>query len=88
MKYKLVYIEWMDSTSWAGWRTNSEVDEWNNVAEDWGYCKQVGWLIRESKTSIVVAGRLIPKTKFNEEQWGDLQKIPKTWIKKRKILKI
>ena len=88
MKYKLVYIEWEDATSIGAWQNNKQIDEWNNTTETWGFCKQVGWIIRENKRSYIIAGRWNPENKFGEEQWGDLEKIPKTWIRKKIILKV
>jgi|TARA_R110000787_G_scaffold285541_2_gene401526 hypothetical protein len=56
---KLYYIEWTDpATEHAGWfELNKEtLDKLEPVL-----CKSVGWLIKENKDYIVVAGSLIEK---------------------------
>lgn len=84
-KHKLVYIEWEDATSRSGWHLNEEVDDWIK-GRGW-FVNHVGWVIRETKKYIVLAGSQVEKDGHGDEQWGNLQKIPKTWIRKRKILK-
>lgn len=89
MKYKLVYIEWQDASSQGGWQTNKEIDKWLAASHnDAGFAKQVGWIIRETKRFIIMSSRHAVDNDYQAEQWGELQKIPKTWIRKRKVIKI
>ena len=82
-KYPLVYLEWEDANSMSSWETNEQIDKWLKTDEDYGQVEQVGWLIRETKTCIILASRHAPENDYQDEHWGNLQKIPKTWIIKK-----
>jgi len=76
----LLYIEWEDACSEHGWKDQDEVKEW---VEDQGlFVKQVGWLIGETKTHYNFAARK-SDTENTWMQFGNLQKIPKTWIRRK-----
>ena len=86
-KYPLVYFEWNDSSSQAQWLWGEDATDWaknSNV-----YVKHVGWLIDIKEDYVLIAGRLQNdnKDKFEMSCFGNLQKIPNTWIKDFKILK-
>lgn len=83
MKYKLVYIEWEDSINSTEWKEEEKLDEWEKI--DHNIVKQVGWLVRENKRHIVIAGKINEFLGY-EPEYGSLQKIPRTWIRRRKIL--
>lgn len=87
-KMKLIYLEWEDATANAGWFSRSGAEEWGESAGS--LIKQVGWLIAENKEFIVFASRWDGKFDDDDgnETFGGLQKIPKTWIRKRKVIKI
>lgn len=86
MKYKLVYLEWSDSISNSMWKNLDEAIEWAK-GRDW-LVRHIGWILVETKKYILIAGSWTPETDSSEEQFGNLQKIPTTWIRKRKILKL
>jgi hypothetical protein len=80
----IIFIQWIDAHGNTGWFSNSEKDEW--AKEDW-YTDSVGFLIKETDKMIVIAERHEPNNSVNRmEQWGGLHKIPKTWIKNKRIL--
>ncbi len=82
---KLIYIEWEDATASSGWHTKEEVEKFiidNNIV------KQVGYIYKESKSEIVLASRLIHWSSNQDISYGQLQRIPKTWIRKRKEIKL
>lgn len=86
-KLKLVYIEWNDAFSSGSWHNKTEL---NKFANDVCLIKQIGWLYKETKTHIVLISRIsfyIPDDEKGTE-YGQLQNIPKTWIKKRKTIKL
>ncbi len=86
-KYKLIYIEWCDATSNEdSWKTPKDSIEWANN-ENW-VVKMCGWILKETKEYILICNKLAPENNDSEEQVGSLFKIPKTWIRKRKVLKI
>lgn len=56
-KPKLIYIEWYDAmVNLSSWITQEEAIEWAENGE--GLVKQVGWVIKETKSYILIASRL------------------------------
>jgi hypothetical protein len=85
MKPKLVYLEWADAVGNSHWRTTEEALRWAKTTE-W-HVRQVGWIIHEDDKSITFAASWKTEDEYCTEQFGDLHKIPKTWIRCRKNLK-
>lgn len=87
-KYPLLYVEWLDCISPVkrGWRTEEEALIWGRTVDF--MVKEVGWLIEETKDYILLAARFNITTEDKDEfiSLGELCKIPKGWIKKRKLL--
>ncbi len=81
---KLIYIEWADAVSNTTWFDDEMAVEWADNTE-W-VVKQVGWVIKETKEYICIASRRKEEDTNTVAQWGQLEKIPKTWIRKRKNL--
>jgi hypothetical protein len=82
--FSIIYLEWVDAHGNTGWFSNQEKDEW--LKDDW-YTNSVGFLIKETDKMLVIAERHEPDNYANRmEQWGGLHKIPKTWVRNRKIL--
>lgn len=77
---QLFYIEWEDACAEVGWKDKEEIDDW--ISNKGLMVKQVGWLLSEGKTHYNFASR-----KSDEEndfmQYGNLIKIPKTWIRRK-----
>lgn len=79
-------IEWQDAHSRAGWATDRELEEF--IKEEKCICEEVGWILSESKDEVVMGARRLKwRTNSLDSEWGLLQKIPKAWIKKRRLLK-
>ncbi len=85
MKYKLVYIEWADAVSDSSWHTYKSATKWAK-GPDW-LVRHVGWILEENDKYILLAGSWTPQKGTSVDQFGNLHKVPKTWIRKRKILK-
>ena len=81
-QYRLIYIEWADAITDTGWKTEKQSIKWAE-SNDW-VVKNVGWLLKETKGYILLAAKYSEIT----QEYGLLHKIPTTWIRKRKILKI
>lgn len=82
---KLIYLEWCDAVaSGTEWASRNTVDEWGKKTE-W-IVRECGWLIEETKEYIVIASCWKTEDELTEEQFKHLMKIPKTWIKKRKVI--
>jgi len=79
---KLIYLEWQDAFGNHSWMTEDDVEDWSKGES---IIKEVGWVYKEDKKSIVLVSRIsIPSSeRWDSFQYGQVQKIPKTWIKKR-----
>ena len=78
---KLVYIEWEDAIAQAGWYSKKGVKNW--AKKDNMLVKQTGWIYKETKKHIILISRLSVDSPNKIISYGNLQKIPKTWIRKR-----
>ena len=83
---KLIYIEWADAHTQAGWTHKDNAEDWAENS-DW-FISEVGYLVKETPKYICLAAFIRPESKDFDLQYGDLHKIPKTWIRKRKTLTI
>lgn len=82
MKLKPVYLEWLDACSNTnGWMTLSEAKRW--CEENKWYVQQLGFIIYENKKEIAIVGEAEPGDRKHLMTVGLIQKIPKTWIRKR-----
>lgn len=79
---KLIYIEWMDAVANPNWFEKDMAEHW--MDESKMIIKQAGWLIKETKEYICLAGAYKVEDENTSEQYNLLQKIPKPWIIKRK----
>lgn len=83
---KLIYLEWEDAISQASWCTKDELDDFSSEV---ALIRQVGWIYKETKKYLILVGRLDDRNEGEEKNgYGMLQKIPKTWIRKRKEIKL
>ena len=80
-KMKLIYIEWEDAVANASWYTEEELRQWHQ--QGGVIIKEVGWLFSEEGSHITMIGRISPGEGNIYSTYGALQKIPKTWIRKR-----
>ena len=86
---KLIYIEWADATSpeATSWWTEESAIEWAENDSYW--IESTGWLLKETEKYILLGmNRSTTETGRDIIQYGNLQKIPKTWIRKRKVIKL
>ena len=83
-KLKLVYVEWEDAHSKPFWTLENEAIRYAKTS----VCvnKEVGWILYEDKQYLVIAASFSPGDEWSADQYGDLTKIPKTWVRKRKDL--
>lgn len=83
---KAVYIEWCDAiTNENSWLSKSEAIEWAE-SKNW-IVKHLGFIVKETDEYILIAGEIGGMTS-EDPLLGNVTKIPKTWIKSRKDLKI
>jgi hypothetical protein len=87
---KLIYVEWEDAAGVHHWQPLDDALDW--AANNNTLIRQVGWVIEENPRYIVLVGRL-GRAIFDSDEEDDVsvgmvQKIPKTWIRKRKAIKL
>lgn len=85
MKPKLIYLEWIDAFTSSGWHDRDEIKV---VNDDEFYIKEAGWLLEENDKCMIFASSWSPETDSKVERFLNVHKIPKTWIRKRKVLKV
>jgi len=83
---KIIYLEWQDAHTSLGWKDDVDIKEFCNDHEF--VIKECGWLVEETKRHIVIGTGLKEETNYWDRQILNLHKIPKSWIRKRKIIKI
>ena len=83
-KRELVYLEWGDAVYTSDWMLERNIDEWAENSE-W-IVKHVGWIIKETPKYIVISSRRNERSNGKINEYGAIQKIPRTWIKLRKKL--
>ena len=81
-KYKVVYLEWDDAVSApSGW-----VDDMEDWIKNSKYIiGEVGFLVKETKQAVYLAGFYKPEDTMTIERFGNVRRIPKGWIKKKII---
>lgn len=86
-KMKLVYIEWEDARSSDGWHDKDEIDEHIDKST---MVQQTGWVWKETSKYIALVNRISQHHWNNDdsEAYGNIIKIPKTWIRKRKTFNV
>jgi len=80
----IVHLQWQDAHANAGWHDDDEVAGWMKGV--W-LVSDIGYLIHETKAFVVFAQRFLPAGDASgNQQWGGLHKIPKGWIRNRKVI--
>lgn len=83
---KIVYLEWTDATNNSSdWKNKKEVETWIKDEQFW--VREVGFLIEETNKHIILCALHAPETEHYSEVFKELRKIPKTWVRNKKILK-
>ena len=83
---KIYYIEWQDAHSSDGWHSEAELEKFINT--DKCICQEVGWILSETKDELIMACRKVKwAEKISTCEYGMIQKIPKTWLRKKILLK-
>lgn len=85
-KPKLIYVEWEDATSAGGWHTEDEMTDYFDNASV--LIKQIGWVYKETARYLFMYSRVQDWDDRYTDGFGQLQKIPKTWIRKRRTIKL
>lgn len=83
---KILYVEWCDACSRVGWFTKDEALNWGR-STNW-IIKSIGWVVEETPEYLVLALGYSDESPHGEDMFLDVHKIPKTWIRKRRVVKI
>lgn len=87
VKPHIEYIEWEDAISNSSWKTEEETIKWMKGTRS--VIGQLGWILRDDEKYIGMASRQDMTSNGDiGDQWGQLQLIPKTWIRRRVKIKI
>lgn len=78
MKTKAYKIDWIDSFTTHGWRHPDSID-FSNCK-----CQTIGYYVREDNKSITLA----QNKGVDDKDFGDYMTIPKSVIKKKRIIKV
>lgn len=81
---KWIYVEWADALTNSKWFLKGEAEIWAE-ASDW-IIREVGVVIADTKEYLVIAQGWKPADEWTDEQFVNLHKIPKGWIRKTKRL--
>ena len=82
---KIYLVEWQDAHSSPGWHDPKELKRY--IEKERCICVNVGWILSETKDEIVMASRKFKIQMDGEMHYGLLEKIPKTWIRRKVIYK-
>lgn len=85
-KQKLIYLQWQDAHSNSGWHTKEQLQKEVDTAAC--IVEEIGWIVYEDDKAIHMISRRILWTIDNSSEYGMYQRIPKTWVLKRKEIKI
>jgi len=79
MKYKQVFIAWIDAQSGAEWEDFDKVEEWAKKNYE---VVEVGWEVCSNDTYTVICSQI-----GNDGSLGNKTKIPNKWIIKKRVIK-
>lgn len=74
----LLLVEWVDAEADCTWADMKDVVEWSSKVFT---CREVGWVIEDNKDMLVLTSQL-----GDENLVGNRSKIPKPWIKSKRVL--
>lgn len=83
-KQKLVYIRWQDAHHNGSWMTPSNLEE--EVNREMLICENIGWVVYEDEKEIHIVSRRSNWIVDTADSYGLYQRIPKAWIRKKKVM--
>jgi len=84
---KIVSFEWKDAYGNGGWFNRKEMKECIEDIDMWTHT--VGFLVKRTKKELIICTTWQPEreTHHTEEKFGNIQKIPTTWIRNYKVIR-
>jgi hypothetical protein len=79
----VVYLEWEDASSRSPWMDETEIEEFDRSSF---MIRQVGFLLKETSRCLLFAAQWAPEDEFTDAKFGNVIRVPKTWVRKRKLL--
>lgn len=80
---KLIYVEWDDASSRAAWMVEDELDGYGRSSH---IVRQSGFLLEQTDRHLLLAGAVTVESKWSAELFGDVTRIPRTWIRRQRVL--
>ena len=80
---RLVYVEWDDAATRSCWMDLDEIERYRQAT--W-LVRQCGFLLEDTDQHVLLAGSWTPDDEWHTEKFGDITRIPKTWIRKQHTL--
>ena len=78
MKYKLVFVTWIDAPSGAEWEEFEKVEDWAKKKYE---VVEIGWEVCKNDTYTVICSQI-----GNDGSLGNKTKIPNNWIIKKRVM--
>lgn len=83
-KQKLYHVKWQDAHHNGMWMTHDMLVK--EVNREMLIVENVGWIVYEDKKEIHIVSRRLTFAMEGTSEYGLHQRIPKTWILKRKLV--
>lgn len=88
-KQKLIYLQWQDAHTNGSWFTKASLEE--AIRSEAFIVEEIGWVVYEDKKELHMCsmrGCWDKENYNNVSEYGQYQRIPKTWVLKRKVIKL
>lgn len=78
LKYPFVEVRWWDAHTIDKWLTKDELPKPAPIITR-------GWLIKQTKRYVVIAGTIAPKFQGEPTQFGEVITVPRCWAKIKRL---
>ena len=84
---KIVSFEWKDAYGRGGWFNNDQIKQLIQKFDLWTY--EAGYLVKKTKRELIICSSWLQEDSGcdQEEKFGNVQKIPMTWIRNYRVLR-
>ena len=74
-------ITWVDAESWGSWHDDNDIKM--RIDSETYWIEMSGWILFEDKKFIILSTK-----RSRDGLWGNIYKIPKAWVIKKKVIKL
>ena len=79
----MVYVEWDDAASRGHWMGEADLADYSRGNF---LVRQCGYLLEDTRRHLLLAGSWTPEDDWHEERFGDIVRIPRTWVRVKRVL--